>query len=76
MIQGAWGWCTGMTQRDGMGKEVRVGFRMGNTCIPVADSCQSMAKPIQYCKVKKKIEIKNATRIYSLGKPTQMTFVF
>ena len=24
---------------------------MGNTCIPVADSCRCMAKPIQYCKV-------------------------
>ena len=23
----------------------------GNTCIPVADSCWCMAKPIQYCKV-------------------------
>ena len=30
---------TGMTQRDGMGREVGGGFRMGNTCIPVADSC-------------------------------------
>ena len=29
------------------------GFRMGNTCIPVADSCWYMAKPIQHCKVKK-----------------------
>ena len=29
------------------------GFRMGNTCIPVVDSFQYMAKPIQYCKVKK-----------------------
>jgi len=29
------------------------GYRMGNTCIPVADSCWYMAKPIQYCKVKK-----------------------
>ena len=29
------------------------GFRMGNTCIPVADSFQYMAKPIQYYKVKK-----------------------
>ena len=28
------------------------GFRMGNTCTPVVDSCQCMAKPIQYCKVK------------------------
>ena len=26
-------------------------FRMGNTCIPVADSWQCMAKPLQYCKV-------------------------
>ena len=27
------------------------GFRMGNTCTPVADSYQCMAKPIHYCKV-------------------------
>ena len=39
MIQDAWGWWTGMTQRDGTGREVGEGFRMGNTCIPVADSC-------------------------------------
>ena len=38
-IQDAWGWCTGMTQRDGMGREVGGGFRMGNTCTPVVDSC-------------------------------------
>ena len=31
--------CTGMTQRDGTGREVGGGFRMGNTCTPVADSC-------------------------------------
>ena len=24
---------------------------MGNTCTPMVDSCQCMAKPIQYCKV-------------------------
>jgi len=35
MIQDARGWCTGMTWRDGMGKEVGGGFRMGNTCAPV-----------------------------------------
>ena len=29
---------TGMTQRDGMGREEGGGFRMGNTCIPVVDS--------------------------------------
>ena len=28
-------------------------FRMGNTCTPMADSCQCIAKPIQYCKVNK-----------------------
>ena len=38
-IQDARGWCTGMTQRDGMGREVGGGFRMGNTCTPVADAC-------------------------------------
>ena len=27
------------------------GFRMENTCTPMADSCQCMAKPLQYCKV-------------------------
>ena len=27
------------------------GFRMGNTCTPMADSCQCTTKPIQYCKV-------------------------
>ena len=31
------------------------GFRMGNTCTPVAESSQCMAKPIQYCKVNKLI---------------------
>ena len=40
----AQGWCTGMTQRDGMGREVGGGFRMGNTCKSMADSCQYMAK--------------------------------
>ena len=38
MILDAWGWCTGTTQRDGMGREEGGGFGMGNTCIPVADS--------------------------------------
>ena len=28
MILEAWGWCTGMTQRDGTGREVERGFRM------------------------------------------------
>ena len=41
-----------MTQRDGMGRKVGGGFRMGNTCTPEADACWCMAKPIQYRKVK------------------------
>ena len=36
------------------GRKVGVGFRMGNTFTHMADSCQCMAKPTQYCKVKKK----------------------
>ena len=32
-----------MTQRDGMKREMGGGFRMGNTCTPMADSCQCMA---------------------------------
>ena len=47
----AQGWCTGKTQRDGMGREVGVGIGMGNTCKSMADSCQCMAKTLQYCKV-------------------------
>ena len=35
-----------------MGREVGEGFRMGNTCTPIVDSCLCMAKPIQHCKVK------------------------
>ena len=42
-----------ITQSDVMGREVGGGFMVGNACTPVVDSCQCMAKPIQYCKVKK-----------------------
>ena len=45
-------WCTRMTQRDRMGRELGGGFGMGNTCTPMADSSQCMAKPIQCCKIK------------------------
>ena len=43
---GCLGWCTGLIQRDDMRWEVGGGFRTGNSCTPVADSCQCMAKPI------------------------------
>ena len=51
MRQGAQAWCIRMTLRDGMGREVGEGFRMGNTCTPMADSCNVWQKPLQYCKV-------------------------
>jgi len=38
-IQEAWGWYTGMTQMDGIRREVGGGLRMGNTCTPVVDAC-------------------------------------
>ena len=37
-----------------MGREAGAGLRIGNMCTPVADSCWCMAKPINYCKVKRK----------------------
>ena len=71
--------CLGLVHWDdpegwyGEGGGMRV--RMGNTCIPVADSCGCMAKPIQYCKViylqlnkfilKKKIKIMASSLITS-----------
>ena len=42
----------GMIQRDDIGWEVGGGFRIGNSCTPVAVSCQCMAKSIQYCRAK------------------------
>ena len=42
---------TGMTQRDGMGREEGGGFRIGNAGIPVADSFRYLAKLIQLCNV-------------------------
>ena len=42
----------GMTQRDDMGRVVGRGFRVGNSCTPVVDAYQCMAKTIQYYKVK------------------------
>ena len=48
-----------------MGREEGGGFRMGNTCIPVADSFWYKAKPIQYCKVKKKRHFLYNSFVYS-----------
>jgi len=47
--------CLGLVHWDDpercMGREEGGGFRMGNTCIPVANSFRYLAKLIQYCKV-------------------------
>ena len=47
--------CLGLVHWDdpeGWDREkVGGGLRMRNTCTSVVDSCQCMAKPIQYCKV-------------------------
>ena len=54
----AWGWCTGTTQRDGMGREEEGGFRMGNTCIPWwihFDICQNQYNIVKF---KNKIKFK------------------
>ena len=42
-----------------MGREEGGGFRMGNTCMPVADSFLYMAEPINIVKFKNKIKLKN-----------------
>ena len=62
----AWGWCIEMTQRDGMGRKVGAGFRMGNTCTPVVDACWCMAKPIQYCKVNNNNKLRKKANVLSL----------
>ena len=49
----AWGWCTGMTQRDGMGREVG-GVSGWGTHVRVFISMiyvNVWQKPLQYCKV-------------------------
>ena len=53
-IFSAWSWAPkagALGQPRGMGREGGGGFRMGDTCVPMADSCRCMAKPPQYYKV-------------------------
>ena len=49
----AQGWCTGKTQRDGMGREVGGGIGMGNTCKSMAYLGQCMAKTTTVYKINK-----------------------
>ena len=47
--QGAQGWCTGMTQRDGMERKGGSGW---GTCVhPWLIHVNVWQKPVQYCKV-------------------------
>ena len=47
----AQGWCTGMTQRDGMGREVRGGSGWGTYVNPWLIHVNVWQNPLQYCKV-------------------------
>ena len=51
MRQGAQDWCTGMTQRDGMGMEVGEGSGWGTHVHPWLIHVNVWQKPLQYCKV-------------------------
>ena len=48
-----------VTQRDGMGREEGGSFRMGNTCIPVADSFDIWQNQYNIVKLKNKKNLKN-----------------
>ena len=45
------GWCSGKTQRDGMGREVRGGSGWGTHVNPWLIHVNVWQKPLQYCKV-------------------------
>ena len=73
MRQGAQVWCTGMTQRDGMGREVEGSSGCGTHVHPWQIHVNVWQKPPQYCKVislQLKLKKKNFTT-----KKTQMTFI-
>ena len=52
-----------MTQRDGRGRDEGGRFRMGNTCIPVVDSCMVDVWQNKCNIVKLKNKIKKQTKI-------------
>ena len=47
----AQGWCTGKTQRDGMGREVGGGSRWGTHVNPWLTHVNVWQKPLKYCKI-------------------------
>ena len=72
---GCLGLCTGTTQRDGVGREEGGGFRMGSTCIPVADLFCCLAKLIQCLRFKNKINLKKKARVNSVL-PKEINFKY
>ena len=84
----AQGWCTGMTQRDGMGREVGGGTGWGTHVNPWMIHVNVWQKPLQYCIVislqlikinQKKIEFflnkgrKESVRLSLLINPTDVS---
>ena len=51
MRQGAQGWCTGMTLRDEMGREVGGGSGLGTHVYLWLIHVNVQQQPLQYCKV-------------------------
>jgi len=62
-----------MTQRDGMGKEVGEGFRMGNMCTPWrihVDVWQNQYNIVKYKKKKKKKNFTNKQKLREFSTTT------
>ena len=64
----AQGWCTGKTQRDGMGREEGGRIGMGSTCKSMADLCQCS---LQIVKINEKINKKQRHYFVHKGPSSQ-----
>ena len=49
MKQGTQSWCSGTTQRDGVGRDVGEVSGLGDTCTPMAESCRCIAQSFGLC---------------------------
>ena len=63
MRQGSQGWCTGMTLKDVMGREVGGGSKWGTHVHPCLSNVNAWQKPLQYYKV---ISLQLKTNVMSL----------